>query len=66
MGSPISSTLADIYQQYLEEKYIKHCLEHKNIIYYRRYVGDLLIIYDQSRIKVDKTLNFINGVDDHL
>ena len=25
MGSPISSTLAEIYLQYLEEKYIKHC-----------------------------------------
>jgi hypothetical protein len=26
IGSPISSTLAEIYLQYLEEKYIKHCL----------------------------------------
>ena len=42
-----------------------HCPEHKDIIYYRKYVDDLLIIYDQSRIKVDKILNFIN-IDDHL
>jgi hypothetical protein len=35
MGSPISSTLEEIYLQYLEEKYIKHCLEHKDILYYR-------------------------------
>jgi hypothetical protein len=49
MRSPISSTLAEIYLQHLEEKYIKHSLEHKDIIYYRRYVDDLLIIYDQDR-----------------
>ena len=33
MGSPISSTIAEIYLQYLEEKYVKHCLEHKDILY---------------------------------
>jgi hypothetical protein len=66
MGSPISSTLAEIYLQYLEEKHIKHCLEHKDVIYYKIYVDDLLIIYDQSSIKVDKILNFINDIDDHL
>jgi CRISPR/Cas system CMR-associated protein Cmr5 small subunit len=57
MGSSISSTLAEIYLQYLEEKYMKHCLEHKDI-YYRRYADDLLIIYDQSRTNADKILNF--------
>jgi hypothetical protein len=64
MGSPISSTLEEIYLQYRDEKYIKHCLEHKDIIYYRGYTDDLLIIYDQRRIKVDKILNFINHIDD--
>jgi len=29
MGSPISGMLAEIYLQYLEETYIKHCLENK-------------------------------------
>jgi hypothetical protein len=57
IGYPISSTLEEIYLQYLEEKYIKHCLEHKDIIYYWRHVDDLLIMHDQSRIKVDKILN---------
>jgi hypothetical protein len=45
---------------------IVQCLEHKVITYYRRYVDDLLIMYDQSRIKVDKILNFINHVDNHF
>ena len=45
MGSPISSTLAEIYLQYFERIYIKQYLEIKNIIYYKRYVDDLFIIY---------------------
>jgi len=66
MGSPISSTLAKICLQYLEEKYIKHCLEHKDILYYRRYVHDLLLIYYQSRISAENIYNFINHIDVHL
>jgi len=31
MGPPISGMLAEIYLQYLEEIYIKHCLENKKI-----------------------------------
>ena len=36
MESPISAMLAEIYLQYLEEKYVKHCLENKEITYYKR------------------------------
>jgi len=32
MGLPISSTLAEIYLQYLEEIYVKHWLENREII----------------------------------
>ena len=31
MGSPISSTIAETYLQYLENIYIKHWLDSKNI-----------------------------------
>jgi hypothetical protein len=34
MGSPISSTIAEIYLQFLEEIFIKQWLESKEIIYY--------------------------------
>jgi len=33
MGSPISSTVAEIYLQFIELQYIKHWLENKDIIY---------------------------------
>jgi hypothetical protein len=35
MGSPISSTIAEIYLQYLENIYIKHWLDSKEILFYR-------------------------------
>ena len=47
MGSPISSTMAEIYLKYIEETYVKQWLESKEILYYKRYDEDILIIYDQ-------------------
>jgi len=35
-GSPISSTIAEICLQFLEEIYVKQWLENKEIIYYKR------------------------------
>ena len=49
MGSPISSTLAEMYLQYFEKVHMKHYLETRGIIYYKRYVDDLLIIFDQMK-----------------
>jgi hypothetical protein len=63
MASPISSTLAEIYLQYFEEIYVKHCFETKEIIFYKRYVDDILIIYDQNRINEDTIYNMVNSID---
>jgi retron-type reverse transcriptase len=49
MGSPISGTLAEIYLQLIEELYIKHWIESQEIVYYKRYVDDILIIFDQHK-----------------
>jgi len=56
MGSPISSTTAEIYLQYLENIYIKHWLNSKEIIFYKRYVDDILILYDQRKTDEHKIL----------
>jgi hypothetical protein len=66
MGSPISSTMAEIYIQLLEETSIKHCLEVKQIIYYRRYVDDILIIYDHNKTNETILTNHFNNMDKHL
>ena len=60
MGSPISSTLAEIYWQYFEKIHLKHHLETKDIIYYKGYVDGLLVIYDQTKINENTIHDIIN------
>jgi hypothetical protein len=50
MGSPISGMIAEIFLQNIENTHIKHLLDTKNIIYYTRYVEDILIIHDTRYI----------------
>jgi len=66
MGSLISSALAEIYLQYLEEMYLKHCLENKEITYCKRYVDVILIIFDQNKTCEDTIHNIMNNNDEHL
>jgi len=46
MGSPISGTIAEIFLQHLEHNHIKPFIESKQILYYTRYIDDILMIYD--------------------
>jgi hypothetical protein len=46
--------------------YVKHCLETKEIIFYKRYVYDILIIYDQNRTNEDTIHNMVNSIDKQL
>ena len=48
MGSPISSTIAEIFLDRLENIHIKQLLDTKKIIFYTRYVDDILIIFDTT------------------
>jgi len=66
MGSPISSTLAEIYLLYLEEIYVKLWLENREIILYKRYIDDILIIYDQTKTDETTIYNTINNNGKHL
>ena len=66
MGSPLSSTMAEVYLQYIEETYIKQWLDSKKIIYYKRYVDDILIVYDQSKTNEQIILYLINNIDKNL
>jgi len=63
MASPISGTLVEIYLQYLEEIFVKHGLENKEIMYCKRYVDDLLINFDRKKINADTTYSMINNID---
>jgi len=66
MGPPISSTMAEVYLQYIEETNIKQWLESKEIAYYKRYVDDILIIYNQNKIHEQTILQEINKIDKNL
>jgi hypothetical protein len=66
MGSHISGTLAEIYLQLIEERYIKHWVESQNIVYYKRYVDDIFIIFDNSRINEITINNCMNSIDENL
>jgi hypothetical protein len=60
------STIAEIYLQFLEEMHIKHWLENKEIIYNKRYVDDIIIIFDQNKTNEQSILNHINNIDKYL
>jgi len=66
MGSPISGTLAEIYLQLIEERYIKHWIENQNIVYYKRYVDDIFIVNDTSRMNEKTIKDSMNSIDEHL
>jgi hypothetical protein len=50
MESLLSSTMAKIFLQDLQEIRIKHLLEGEKVTYYNRYVDDIFIIYNQIKI----------------
>ena len=64
MGSPISSIMAEVYLQYIEETYVKQWLDNKEITYYKRYVDDILIIhvYDMTKTKQMRRQSYIKSI----
>jgi hypothetical protein len=66
MGSPIPGTIAEIFLQHIENTHINHILDTKNIIYYMRYVDDILIIYDTTHINDNTIHEYINRIHTNL
>jgi hypothetical protein len=66
MGSPISSTLAEIYLQFFEELIIRHWRESGKTLYYTRYVDDILIIFEQNKTNEDSITNYMNNIHKYL
>jgi hypothetical protein len=65
MGSPISSTIAETYIQFLEELCVKQWLDSKQNLYCKRYVDDILIIYNQNNTKEQDILNHAHSIGEH-
>jgi hypothetical protein len=47
-NSPVSNTLAEIYLQFFEELIIKQWIEGGEILCYKRYGDDTIIVFDQG------------------
>jgi hypothetical protein len=65
-GSPLSSIMAEIFLQHLEQSKVKLLLEDRNIVYYNRYVDDIFIIYNQSKITPQHILKHFNTQNKNL
>jgi hypothetical protein len=48
MGAPTSAILAETFIQHMEHKHIYQILKTHQITTYYRYVGHILIVYDQN------------------
>ena len=66
MGSHISGIVAEIFLQNYEDNYMKQFLETKSILYYTRYVDDILIIYDETKINPQIINTQINKIHDSM
>ena len=66
MGSPLSGTLAELYLQFLAKQYIEHWISSREVSYHKRYVDDILMIYNENRITKEKILQEFNKVDSDL
>ena len=60
MGNPISATLANISLVFHENKWLNECPMDCKPIYYRRYVDDTFLIFDDES-KIDKFFQYINN-----
>jgi hypothetical protein len=60
MGAPTSAVLAETFILYLEYTKITKILNKHQIIYYYRYVDDILILYNTHTANIENTLTEFN------
>ena len=62
----LPGTLAELYVQKIEKDHIKQWLDSNEISYYKRYVDDIIIIYNTDRINEERILLATNNIDENL
>jgi len=65
MGSPISSTIAELFL-HPEDVHIKQLLDTKNITFYTIYVDDILIIYDTKQTNTNLFNKYLNQIHTNI
>jgi len=66
IGSPISNTIAEIFLQHIENTCLVQLLDTKSIIFYSRYVDDIIMIYDTQCINSKTFQEYINQMHPNL
>jgi hypothetical protein len=66
IASLISGFIAELYLQHFEESSIRHWLESREILYYRRYADAVLIIFYQTKTNEWAISMYMNIVHKHL
>ena len=66
MESPLSNVIAEIFLQHYEGLFIKHWIDNNIIIYYTRYVDDILVVFDTRRTTENRILEYMNSINRHL
>ena len=66
MGSPLSSLLADIFLQHLETTHIQRLKDKHNILYYGRFVDDIIIIYENPADISSNILQSFNDIHEKI
>lgn len=61
MGSPLSPILSDIYMDNFEENILKTQLSNKHILFWFRYVDDILVGFKGTDRQIDSFLQFLNS-----
>ena len=62
VGSPISSVIAKIFMQHYEDTDIKQLMDTKSIALCVRYVDDMLVIYNTTKINLHTINTYINKI----
>ena len=60
MGSPVSSTFANLFLGYHEKRWLQECPPEFKPIFYKRYVDDTLIVFKQQQ-HANLFLNYLNN-----
>ena len=60
MGNPLGPTVANIFMCYLEKIYLEQCPLHFKPVFYRRYVDDIFVLFENKE-HVDLFNQFLNS-----
>jgi hypothetical protein len=66
VGSPITGLNAEIFLQYFENLKIKHITESSHTIFYNRYVDNILIVNDRTKITSAQILHCVKTIHTNL